>query len=150
FFDFIFVLVKEECHTIFLIFCLEAASEQLLLNHDRFVHSNFQTFVDSLLACANGNRSVLCDAFCHLDSLRHKLFQWIYLIYKADSVSLSSLDVAGSVDQLFCLAWSNDTSQSLCSAKSRSDSQTNFRLTEYSVLRAKSDITAHGDLAAAA
>src|SRR5699024_7078248 len=130
--------------------CLETASECFFFHNDCLIHIYVKTFVDCFLACADCDRSVLCNLCCHFLCCIHQLSLWIYSVYKTDSVSFICFDIEGCVNHFFRFCSAYKTSQSLCSAESRSNAQTNLRLSENCVVRAESDITAHGNLASSA
>ena len=89
-------------------------------------------------------------AACQLLRSRHQLFLRINSVYKTDTVCFVRFDVAGRIYHLLCLARSDETCESLCTAEAWSDTKTYFRLSESCVVRADTDITAHGKLVAAA
>ena len=61
---------------------LEAASEQLFLDHAAFVDADLKAFVDGFLAGTDSDRSVAGDRCCHLLSSREKLLKRINFVDK--------------------------------------------------------------------
>ena len=64
--------LKEVAHACSLIFCLEAVTEKLLFYYYSLIHIYLKTFVYSLLAVTYSDRSLSCDACCHLVCCCHK------------------------------------------------------------------------------
>ena len=52
------LLVQERSHPVSLILGLEAAAEQLLLDHDSLVDGNLQSLIHGLLGGTHSNRSI--------------------------------------------------------------------------------------------
>ena len=137
-------------HSFSLVIALEAASEKLFLNCNAFVDADLEAFVDGFLACAYSDRSIAGNSGSHLLSCRHKIRKRINLVHKADSLSLSGINVTCGIDKLFCHSCAYKTCKSLCAAETGGDSKAHLGLSEKRVLGADADITGHGDLAAAA
>ena len=129
---------------------LEAIAEQLLLDLNSLLDGQADAVVHCLLAVAHSNGSVLCDLAGQLQDILHQLSLRIHGVDQTDAVSVVSLDVQRRVDQLLCHAHADQTSQTLGAAEARGDAQTDFRLTEHSIIRADAEIAAHSQLVAAA
>ena len=72
------------------------------------------------------------------------------LVDQTDLRSAISLDVTCGVDHFLSDSGADQAGQTLCTAESRRDAQTDFRLTEYGVFRSDADVAAHGQLASSA
>ena len=129
---------------------LEAVAEQLFFDFDSLLDGEADAVVDSLLAVAHGDGSILGDLVGQLQDILHQLSLRIHCVDQANAISLVSLDVQCRVDQLLCHAHANQTCQTLGAAEARGDAQTDFRLTKHSVVGADADVAAHSQLIAAA
>jgi len=129
---------------------LEAVAEQLLFDLNSLLNGQADAVVDGLLAVAHSDGGVLGDLASQLQHILHQLGLRVHGIDQTNAVSLIGLDVQGRVDQLLCHAHAHQTGQTLGAAEARGDAQTDFGLTEHSVVRADADVAAHSQLVAAA
>ena len=137
-------------HALLLVFRLKAAAEQCFFDLHRPVHIRLQALVDGLFAGADGDGRVFRDGLGQLFCGGHQLLHRIHGVDQAAAQRLLRLDVAGGIDQLLRHARADEPGQPLRAAKAGGDAQAGLRLAEDRGIGADPDVTAHGQLTAAA
>ena len=141
---------KKSLHSLSLVLCLEALGEILLLYGDGMVQIREEPVHHRPLAVSHSDGRVGRDLLCQLHDCRHQLLSGIYAVYQADPVRFIGFDVLAGEYHFFCLSGPNDSHKALGPSKARGDPQAHLRLPEHCIVGAVADVTAHGQLVAAA